>query len=139
MSDWLLGIAAIAIGVLLAILSASSFGAFEKASLFSGSGLGSQACVASSTAWTIGLNTQDGTKTVLPPRANRAFFTLSHTGGVNTTAFYILGAGTPSISSALPIVGTTTITFSETTPYKGAVTANALATTTLIATECIYN
>lgn len=100
-------------------------------------GISSNTCTASTTAWTIGLDAQAGTKTVLPTRANRLSFSLAHTGA-NTTAFYRLDSTTPTQINSIPMTATTTVFYSETYPYRGAVIANALASTTLIATECLY-
>ena len=124
----------------LALLAIIAFGGKEQPValpvLTVGGGF-ERGCTASTTAWTIGLDAQAGTKTVLPARGLRASFSLAHTGA-NTTAFYRLDSTTPTQINSIPMTATTTVFYTDTYSYRGAVIVNALATTTLIATECLY-
>lgn len=101
-------------------------------------GISSNTCTASSTVWTIGpAGNGVGTKAVLPARGNRLFFIL-HQLGVNTTAHYRLDATTPTVLNSIMLAASTSVTYSEDLPYRGVITANAIATTSLLVTECLY-
>lgn len=102
-----------------------------------GGAFGTSSCTASTTVWTIGLDAQAGTKTVLPARSNRASFSITPIGA-NTTSYYRLDTTTPTQLNSIPLTASTTVSYLENFPYKGAVIANALATTSLVAVECIY-
>jgi hypothetical protein len=97
-------------------------------------GISSNTCVATTTAWSIGPQED---KTVLEEKANRLSFALS-VQAANTTAYYLLGSDDVSQSLGHFLAASTTVFYDEQFPYRGEVKAMALASTTLMVTECVY-
>jgi hypothetical protein len=98
------------------------------------SGISSNTCVATTTAWSIGPQED---KTVLEAKANRLSFALS-VQDVDTTAYYLLGSDNVSQTLGHFLAASTTVFYDEQFPYRGEVKAMALASTTLMVTECLY-
>lgn len=121
----------------LALLAIIAFGGkeqpFAPQVLTVGSGF-ERGCTASTTAWSVG---PQESKTVLPARGLRATFSLTTTG-VNTTSLFRLDSTAPTVTNADIVAASSTKTWDETYPYRGVVTAGAVASTTLIVTECLY-
>jgi hypothetical protein len=100
-------------------------------------GISSNTCTASTTAWSVG---PEEVKAILPARANRLTFALTVTG-VNTTGLYRLDSSLATATmhiKSMPLTASTTTYYDEDFPYRGAITAGAAASTTLIVTECLY-
>ena len=107
-----------------------------------GGGFAAQDCTASTTAWTVGLAAQDGSKTILPVNARRAFFILQNRDTTDDV-YFRLDSTAPVTGNALVIqpegsLEKAEFIFDETFGYRGVVTAAAAATSTLIVTECLY-
>lgn len=104
---------------------------------FSSQNLGSTArstrCTASTTAWAVGPQEE---KTVLAYNSARVAFSLTTTGA-NTTSLFRLDSTSPTVTNADIVTASSSRSFDENYAYNGVVKAGAVASTTLIVTECL--
>jgi len=99
------------------------------------SGISSNTCTATTTAWTVG---PGNSIEVLPIRYNRLAFSLSNTNNA-ANLFYRLDDVAATITNGIPLVASTTVSYDETYPVRGTVEVRgSVASSTIIVTECIY-